>query len=632
MMRTRCAAPLIAVIGACLIHAHLYYVQVYASDALLLFLWVGGIVSGISVLIAYKMIENDRMTVPYALATLFIVSFSLRFMYSTRFAVLNGIAAPDVLYEYGIAKGTMALGRWQEFNANRYASVLSVTLLPALLSEVSGLNLDAIFKVVFVGIGSAIPILLFIVIGQVFEDVRIPFLSALLLSVERYNFDLFSNLARQEVAEIFLLVMLYSLLRRRRKSFAFGVVAIVSMFGIVVSHYYVAVISIPILLVLLIAPKITGVLRKGRSFQQTVSTDRFLWFVVLAYGWFLFVSGNLLGEQVELVERGLYSIVGGASALPNYQFSLVAGSPRGPIITGWFDMINLMIVAGLVYCVVTSKDSREMTWSISGILMLSVLGLSFLFPIISRLLYPARVYGVGFIFFSAFLALLLVRMRGIKRAGHIFRVFFIIFIVASVPMNMLLPNTNGILLYHPESMLSSCEAARQTPRYQWSELFSRWIDDHVSSEVRISVDILGFVAIISTTRVLDRPGALEPWGLASYPQDSTDGFLMIHEYYLHDGIWVRRSETLERVCLPSRNVTPTEILRGRDVVYSDSHFMLLCRGACGGRNETQRGTLSQPAVISWRSDSFPKPGNEAQNFPMSRWHPWVSILLPPRAS
>lgn len=137
----------------------------------------------------------------------------------------------DVHYEYNAALRFLELGHWESASGNYLSSLLTVTLLSGIYSEVTGLPLAWVFKAVFPLLFALMPVGIYCVSKRVFEDRAVAILAPF-FAVFYYGF--FKVLpGKQAFAEIFVVLFLLAALARSKRV----VLAVCFLGALVFSHY-----------------------------------------------------------------------------------------------------------------------------------------------------------------------------------------------------------------------------------------------------------------------------------------------------------------------------------------------------------------------------------------------------------
>jgi uncharacterized membrane protein len=204
---------------------------------------------------------SDRLLI----VGVFAIGLAMMWSFSLRGNLVYGF---DISSEYYSLEQTVTSGVWHVNHSNdAYGAMLSVTVLPAQLSALSGLPALLIFKVVYPVLGALFPVAVFLLARRVLSG-RWAFLAAALVLMQQTLFQQMPALARQEVATLLYAALILAVLdvsQSRRVRWAF--VVLLSL-GMVVSHYSTAYLAITILAIAAVfqlaaswflkVPRITG--------------------------------------------------------------------------------------------------------------------------------------------------------------------------------------------------------------------------------------------------------------------------------------------------------------------------------------------------------------------------------------
>lgn len=165
---------------------------------------------------------------------LYFISLSLLLMTSLRGWYITG---HDIQHEYLVYQLTVQHGRWSIANfRNPYNSCLSITILPTLFYNTLHIGGMYVFKILFQLIFATVPVLIYQLMRLYVSKAKSILAIIYFISFPTYFTDM-SFLNRQEIAFLFLALMLLSILnkyidiKKRRELFAaFGI-------GVIVSHY-----------------------------------------------------------------------------------------------------------------------------------------------------------------------------------------------------------------------------------------------------------------------------------------------------------------------------------------------------------------------------------------------------------
>lgn len=175
---------------------------------------------------------------------LFAAGLALMWSYSLRGDLVYGF---DISNEYYSLTQTVTAGVWHFSHPDdAYSAMLSLTVLPAELHELSGVQALLIFKVVYPVFGALFPVGVYCLSRRLLSG-RWAFMAAFLVIMQQTFFQEFTALARQEVATLLFVALIAAVLdtgQPRNSRWVFG--CLLSL-GMVVSHYSTAYLAIPLL-------------------------------------------------------------------------------------------------------------------------------------------------------------------------------------------------------------------------------------------------------------------------------------------------------------------------------------------------------------------------------------------------
>jgi uncharacterized membrane protein len=176
---------------------------------------------------------------------LFAAGLALMWSFSLRGDLVYGF---DISSEYYSLNQTVMAGVWHVSHPNdAYGAMLSVTVLPAELHELSGVQTLLIFKAVYPVIGALFPAGVFCLARRLLAG-RWAFMAAALIIMQETFFQELPALARQEVAILLftaLIAVLVDDTQSKRSPGRWIFVSLLSL-GVVVSHYSTTYLAVPL--------------------------------------------------------------------------------------------------------------------------------------------------------------------------------------------------------------------------------------------------------------------------------------------------------------------------------------------------------------------------------------------------
>jgi uncharacterized membrane protein len=336
-----------------------------------------------------------------ALFQLVIGIFGLLLLLSSTL-ISNDLLGWDVHQEFNLSSNVLASGVWHPEVQSQYNSVLSVTILPAMISSVSNVDLIWVFKVIFPVLFSLVPVVVYRVYRSILAPEAAFLCSFLLASYPAFYLELIS-LARQEVATILLVLALFVFFSPSIREGSRGTALTLLMtVGIVTAHYSVAYIYLALLALSLTLPLFS------KSTTSLVPAPILLLVGVITAFWYgLFVSPYeliSLGQLFSWMVNGiLYDFLNPGSrpailslAVSQYRPGLLGGLNRA-----LYYAMNLAIVLGfLAFIRKSRKTAAERRFYSLLVLAFLLLGLSVLLPYFAASLDIQRIYLLVLLFAS----------------------------------------------------------------------------------------------------------------------------------------------------------------------------------------------------------------------------------------
>lgn len=248
----------------------------------------------------------------YALA---VASTSLSLLLQNAL-VSNYLWGWDIQYEYYLANLVGQHGVWNPAIQSPTNGMLSVAILAPVLSVVTGLDLTWTLKLIYPALFSLVPVVIFRMVQKQFGG-KIGLLSALFVSYLFVFYTEMLQLVRQQIAELFLSLILLVLVDGKLGTIPRSILLIAFGASIVVSHYGTSYLFLLIIVAAWVGLKMLQHKRTNQLTKQGISaryerdttsrshdrTDRqnrprqlrlgfVSIFTVLTVGWYIYVSGS----------------------------------------------------------------------------------------------------------------------------------------------------------------------------------------------------------------------------------------------------------------------------------------------------------------------------------------------------
>ena len=525
---------------------------------------------------------SKRKISAYSLVILYLVSYGMLTIYSFRYDLFGG---SDVIGEYVIASKTLHLRRWPIGSldigwgdrAGRYASCLSVTIFPAILSTVSGIRMLDLFKFILPAICAFVPLLLYLIVDDVFQDKRVAFLSATLFAISHLQIFLLSYLFREQIANFFLLLSIYTILKFHKN---LGV-ATLALLGVIFSNagHATADFSFLLLVAFLVTPLLLRI--RGRKNEVLLSWKLPTFYAAATVLWLFFFANPLFVQH--------YSVLGGTLTdfvryFPEYMSKVLAtgnifpsqslvgsGLPVSVLLKLWYYLSVILVLFGWLFAAIKfNNDPKKLSLTAYCFLMFSLFTFTTFAPGLIPELGAARVFADPFFPLFTGVALSIPCFLSEKKYlkyGRYIAVLTIVFLFLSLPMNLNLVDYERILHFNSENTLVPQIRAVYFD-VSFSDLtFAEWIVEYIPSDSWIAVDQRGF----NTAYLADHVNKT----YMTYPaySDLSD-FLILHSLYIENGIWITPYHTS---VFPSQNITWQDIALQTLIVYNDGTMVLAAK-------------------------------------------------------
>lgn len=479
----------------------LYFFATVNEGTPFLVLLVGVAMISVSGLLSIITVEDGSRNLHF----IFFLYFSTLMFFSMYRIRFDNLSQGDVLSEFRTARNTLDQGLWflGRSQWERYFSSISVSLTPALVSEITGLDLLFLFKYGYKIITAILPVTLFYLVNEVLKNSKVSAIASVLFSQLYFNHIKLMNLTRQQVSEMFFILLLLVLFRvafQRRKNYrSYFILISIFMFSFLSSHYTINYFSIPILggmfLASLFLPYLPKKLAKtmkvkmNRHYKKVVNRQILLLLLVFSLLWWLTAHFTFFQKDVLHEINNLFFRKMGETY---YQVQFIQSSPLGPVVTAWVDMTAALAAIGFIYLLFrVRKDEKTVYWMVASSVMFAAMAL-WLTPNQSWTgAYPDRIYIIGFIFFSSFIALILHSLGKHK----LLKIFFVMFILLNLPMNMFLPAHSGYVHYNKEANVpAEKNVLRETLRDSEFTL-QVWMNEHVSKNESVLTCFFGGINV-----------------------------------------------------------------------------------------------------------------------------------------
>ena len=409
--------PFLAIFGT-------YLVNFHHNNILLMFLIV--IIALIVLLIGFDKFIPKNL---YPL-TVFVIAISLLFHGSLISMYIWGW---DIHVEYYISNLVIANPLWDSTISSTVNAMLSIVMLAPIFSNICSMSITWVFKIIYPLLFALVPLGLYRVFQKQTDD-KIAFLSCFFfVSIGTFYCEMLT-LARQQIAELFLVLLILLLvdknMNKTKRSFlfiVFGISLTVSHYGL--SYIYMfCLISAWLILVLSKNPSIQGLKDRFHSKfsrykneklaenpgslkieNRTISSTFVLLFITFTLAWYMFVSSSAAFDTIVHIGDHIASSIFTDFLNPEATEGLrmMLGQPQPGLLHEVCRIINYLnqifiIIGGIVLLLKYREMKFEREYAAFSMVNLVILFAAVSVPFFASSLAMTRVYHITLFFLAPF--------------------------------------------------------------------------------------------------------------------------------------------------------------------------------------------------------------------------------------
>jgi len=545
------ALVIIALVSAASIAGYVHYV--YLTNTQFLpdyYFWASAIALSTSVFAIWTLSSNEKLILSVILVSAIVIVniFFLRFyFYGT-----------DLVGEYFVAETTDLTGRWMpersagtaikldwffqqrpETILHRYFSTTSVTIVPSIVSQVSGLSMRITFLILLSSVSVATVLVSYLIVKMCFSQ-KIAALSSMIFVFCTFFIGKFPAMLREDIALLFLLLAFYSILRGGEK---YLILSVLSLGCIPMAHYGTFYISLVFVVMLFISEKaisfsVVAKILNRLNEKLSIQSDEnlrlpsylILYAAITGISWLLLVSNTIFAANMGGFANSLEALLGLRSTRLSYFQQHAIISSLGPFntIVQWLERI--FALAGLVLAIRMFRNRKGLLFILTGAGILGLAVALLVLPNMSLLFDLDRTMQVALMAFSFFVALTVFVISQKGRLGKV--------VSALIVAVVLLEALHTPILYSSAANLS-----REDYIFSFSRVmnfftvsdfqFAAWADQSTDNASLFTSNVAGYGLCLIAQRNCAQPiGDNASDIIALIENGKTDYFLIIH--YLND--------------------------------------------------------------------------------------------------
>lgn len=368
--------------------------------------------------------------------TIFVASLSLLLHTSLISDFLWGW---DINWEYYSASHVIDMGVWDIDGHSIIDSMLSIVILGPILSIMSGLGMDLVLRLVYPFIFSFLPVGLYL-LYRTYTNNRIALFSAFFFISLITFFAELPQLARQEIAELFVVLLLLLIADTQIKGFQKNPLFMLFSFSLIVSHYATFYIF---LAVVVLGYALSAMLKRRKDSKRAVpdrspkmegagdGTSGFdlkyiLWMIFISLGWYASTANATpLLKPINIIDMMFNSILNGVFNGSTIEGISIIGNRSSSLLEEIWIMAQFVfaiaIIVGVIYALRTMKTKGNGIFSFLNPAALLVLGGCMVLPHLANSLNTTRIFHLALMFLAPSLIIgvmwIIGRITRLSRAG-----------------------------------------------------------------------------------------------------------------------------------------------------------------------------------------------------------------------
>jgi uncharacterized membrane protein len=316
--------------------------------------------------------------------------------------ISSNLRGYDIHPEFQTFSDVLRTGRWEPQFSNFYSSVISISILPTIMAVVPGLEGVSVLSLLFPAVYSVLPVFLYKVYRKILTP-RSSFLSVFLFM--SFFYDEMPQVARQEVAEVLLVVLLLIFLSPKMRETSSGTLAaIILTVGLVAAHYSLAYLYV----FLVISGWVVAAIFRRRDLSMC-SSMMLLMTVVICFAWYAFSAGGVavagLAHDFSVITRGMIEDFFATSARPP-EVNLALGLTGMPGILhdlnrGILYLVQLCLVLGF-FALLSKRQKSETERRLLPVMAVgfAFIGSAVVLPFFYATLELSRIYHLSLLLMS----------------------------------------------------------------------------------------------------------------------------------------------------------------------------------------------------------------------------------------
>ncbi len=340
--------------------------------------------------------------IPMKLYPLLIFSISLSLTLMTTL-MSKHIMGQDSVLEYYVYKVTATNQYWLpitsgDFAQKAFSSMLSITILPTIFSNLLNLDGELLFKILYPIVFSVVPVVLYRILAKEGWKLTALLSSLFLVSSPLVFYGTYPmSLNRQLIGSVFLLLSVFVLVGKQFSSRNNQIILLIFGAAIAVSHYTISIIYLSFLVLVFVFVKIK------KKPESLVSSTMLLMLFGVTFFWYIVVQTGIIDSLSGTISNILSSFnadLFDATARPNVLFTTHPIQTFASA-TNWilYIGVHFFAIIGIITALLNKQDGKlDFKYRIMLLFCSTLLFLTIAVPNFSATLNFERFYEIAFLF------------------------------------------------------------------------------------------------------------------------------------------------------------------------------------------------------------------------------------------
>lgn len=336
----------------------------------------------------------------YPLA-IFVTSLSL-LLHTTLISLF--IWGQDINFEYYLSHLVLENGYWNFTMPSVVNGMLSITILSPFYTLLTGMSQEWVYKIVYPFLFSLVPLGLFKVYKDI-TDCKISLLACYYFISVNAFFTTLPAAARQEIAEIFLVLFIVLIFNKKMNNITKSILTIIFGFSIIVSHYGLSY----MFLIILVSAFFINIIPKFKKYLQidekyNFNSNYLYLLIVFAFAWFMYLtSSSVFIAGVNVLSHFLNSLIeftgtSQASNIITGQIPFLQTFERFLyLLSQFFIGVGIVSLFSKKYNLIKCKE-----YSLFAVPTFLILISTVILPVIASTMNTDRIFHISLIFLAPF--------------------------------------------------------------------------------------------------------------------------------------------------------------------------------------------------------------------------------------